>query len=176
MALDTNSFPASQVTLDIIDYTTPTPLEVDFDDVLTGDVTIPQIRPVESNSLFVNGTTGKAHAGEPVNGQAEPPTFSFTFWEIDTSDASEVSSPLGVIRALANDTVSGTAFSSHVFTSQLNLGGKLQAKFQFTVTNEGGVSHTITVPAVVVDYTSTPSGGARMITANCKVVGAITLA
>ena len=174
MALDTNSFPATQVGIVAEDYT-GSPLSVSFSDVLTGDVSFPQERPRETNSLFVNSTsTGKVHAGEPENGQADPPTWSFTFWEIDSADNTEVSSPLGLIKALSQNSVAGTAFSSHVFTSQLTLGGKLQAKFVVTIVNEGGVSHAFTIPSIVEKFTSAPSGGARMITVNLKVVGAIT--
>lgn len=174
MALDTNSFPSAQVTLTATDYT-GSPLTVSIT-TLFGDVVIPLERPQESNSLMVNTSAGKSHAGEPHNGQAEPPTGSFQFYEIDTSDNAEVSAPVALFLALSANSVSGTAYSAHVFTSQLTLGGKLQVKLVFAIVNEGGVTHTITVPAVITSVVDGIANGARAITVNYKVVGAITRA
>ena len=174
MALDNTGFPSAQIALTITDYTTPTPLTVAV--ALVGDTILPLERPQESNSQMENTAAGKAHVGELVNGQAAPPTGSFSFYEIDTADLAEVSSPVGCVRALSANTVAATAFSSHDFSSQLTRGGKLQAKLVFAIYNEGGVTHTITVPAVITDFVESIADGARLITANYKVVGAITAA
>lgn len=172
MALDTTGFPSAQIALTLTDYTTPTPLTVPV--ALVGDTILPQERPQESNSQFENTASGKAHVGELVNGQGPPPTGSFSFYEIDTADNAEVTSPVGCVRALSQNSVAGTAFSSHNFSSQLTRGGKLQVKGVFAIYNEGGVTHTKTIPLIITDFVESIADGARLITANYKVVGAIT--
>lgn len=175
MALITLNYAASNVDLDIEDYTTPTPLEVPIT-TLEGDISIPIERTLDVEDLFPNATGGKEHSGTAVNGRAAPPTFTIPFIAIDIADNSEVTAPVALFLALSNNSVTGTAYSSHVYTSQLTLGGKLQAKAVYTLTDAGGNTSTITVPFRVDSVDLAPVGGKYNVTVNCTVVGAITRA
>ena len=88
MALDTTDSPA-QIALTLTDYTTPTPLTVPV--ALVGDIDLPQERPQESNSQFENTASGRLTLGSSSTGR--PPTI-VRFYEIDTADNAEVTSPV----------------------------------------------------------------------------------
>lgn len=174
MAVDSAVFSSSFITLAIIDYT-GSPISVTVT-ALLGDITVPRTRGKMHTSLQVNGATGKTLYATPVHGNVSQPTFSFSAAMIDINDASEATLWVSLVKALENDSVVGTAHSGSVYTSQLTGLGKLQAKFAFSETNEAGVAHVTTWPAIVTSVVDSVVDGIKALTVTCEIVGAPTLA
>ena len=135
--------PSAQIALTLTDYTTPTPLTVPV--ALVGDTILPQERPQESNSQFENTASGKAHVGELVNGQAAPlPDRSLLRDRHGRQRGSHVA---GWVRAGAEPE---QCCRDRVQLARLLVAAdarrKPQVKGVFAIYNEGGVTHTKTIP------------------------------
>ncbi len=175
MALDATLISQSKTTLTIIDYT-GSPIVTAAVAVVPESLIPPINDPIADTEVMANASGGKVRYGNPTHGLAGGNTFSFQLYNVDVADNTEITSVIALVRALANGSVSGTAFSAYVFTNPLAGGGKLTAKFAFTQRNEAGVSHVTTWPAIVQTVVPGTVDGVSVVTVTCLVNGAITLA
>lgn len=175
MALDASPFSMSKTTLGIIDYA-GSPVTTAVVAIVPESLVPPIHDPITDTELMVNSATGKARYANPTHGLAGGNTFSFQLYNVDVADNTEITSVIALVRALANGSVSGTAFSGYTFTNPTTGGGKLTAKFAFTQRNEAGVSHVTTWPAIVQTVVPGSADGVSTVTVNCLINGAITLA
>lgn len=175
MALDPKTFVRTKVTISLIDYG-GSPVTTTIPTYIHGSLNVPTIWKKTKISAWVASSTGRSLYSVAVDGIAEGQTLSFQMLCVDVNDNTEVTATAALVRALLDDSVSGTAFSGYTFTSGLTGGSALQAKLAVTEVNEAGVSHVTTIPIVIDNIEDGDSNGFKAWTVSAMIVGAVTRA
>ena len=174
MPVTNQGYAEAKETLSLIDYA-GAPVTLAITGLIVGSFTGPIIDAVTQTEVMVASSTGRSRHAMPVQGLAGGQTGSFQFTRNDIANDTDKNDE-SLVRALANNSVAATGHSAEIYTSQLTGGGKLQAKLSRVLTDEAGVTDTITYPAIIDTVAEAVVDGLRVITVNWILVGAITRA
>ena len=174
MANDYAAYSSAFETLSIIDYA-GSPVTLALTAYVVGSFQGPVVDAHAHTVLYQNSSSGKARAGAPEHGLAGGQTGSFQMWTQDVKNNTD-KNWLSLCRALQINSVAATGHSGETYTSQLTLGGKLQAKLSRAQKNQVGTTSTSTYPAIITGIEEGVGEEAKMMTINFELVGSITYA
>jgi hypothetical protein len=175
MAISYSVYNTSKVTLEIIDYT-GSPNTHTAAGIVTNVIFPPAHQTFEHAEPLVNSSSGQTQWAYFKVGIAAGQKIQLQMLAFDLKNSADTTATFSLLNALANGTVAGTAFSTWTLTNPLTAGGKIAAKFKFTLPNEAGVSSTFTVPCCVDSVEIQNQGNSVGYAVSLQVVGAVTIA
>ena len=174
MALLTKVISNSKTLLSIKDYT-GAPITTSIGTLVPGSLIFPRHRPRKRTYVAIPSATGETPYAMPDHGLAEPVEVSFDIYATDEKNATDIG-PTTLFAALADNLVTATPVSTHVYTNQLSGGGALMAILSVAHADEGGTTHTATANATDWSMEAKDINGVRGYAVKCKIAGAIAWA
>lgn len=173
MAIDKTSYVTAETTAQLIDYS-GTPVTTDIDTLIADSLAVLTAWGKERQEVWVTSSSGQTLWSRAVKGIAQGQTISFQIVVYDVNDNDDVEAVCSLLRQLEQDDVSGGAFSSQDYSSQLTGGGSLQVKLAVTERNQTGTSYVTTIPITIDTVVDANANGFKAWTVTGTVVGAIT--
>lgn len=171
MALRTQVISVLTTLASVKDYT-GSPITTVIGTIVDGSLSLPLVRARERNVVFINSTTGRSIYANPDHGLTDPNFVEFDVWITDPKNQTDIG-PTDLFRALANNIVTATSVSTHIYTSQLTGGGALMCVLIVSMIDTGGTTHTCTVNVEINEFTSAVANSTMQGHVKAKVLGAM---
>lgn len=172
MATNSYTYSTAFITAALLDYT-GTPNSLAVPGLVRETLSFPEIDLHERTEVPINSSTGTSRYARPDHGLALGQQVSFTSIVSDIANDADKNFA-SLCRALANNSVSGTAHSTETYTSQLTGGGALQCKLVLTFRNTNGSTAVLTLPITIDSVVETAQNGTTAYAVTGTLVGAIT--